>query len=289
GSRKGIPEQLQEDFRVTGLSHIVAISGYNITLVVSIMMAVFRPLGRRLSIIISAIAVILFTLFVGASPAVVRACIMGLIALVALNSERKGDVTIALALTATLMIGYNPKILFHDVGFQLSFLATMGLIYVSPLLEKYFQWLPEKLAIRDSILLTLSAQIMALPIILYNFNNLSVISPISNLLISGPFIPLTMLFGFLGTLTSYVFLPLAKLVAFPAYLLLEYIVNITHLTASIPYASVEVSWFSNSLLLGYFIILATMLKYRWQGEERQHRQIIRRKLEFAQILARKTH
>jgi competence protein ComEC len=280
GSRKGIPEKLSEAFRITGLTHIIAISGYNITLIASILMAFFRPLGKRKSIILAAAGITLFTLFAGASAAVVRACIMGLISLFALHSERKGDITITLLISAAIMIGYNPKILFHDVGFQLSFLATMGLIYVSPLIEPYFQWLPERLAIRESILLTLSAQIMALPIILFNFQALSVVSPLSNLLIAGPVLPLAMLFGFLAVMTSYISIAIAKLVAFPAYLLLQYVSKITVLTSKIPYASVEVNWFKSPLFIGYFILLSLWLLWTWKHRHRQSLNIQQLKLRF---------
>lgn len=280
GSRKGMPEQLTLDFQTTGLTHIVAISGYNITLIVSILMAIFKPFGRRTSILLSALGIMVFTLFVGASPAVVRACIMGLIALTALNSERKGNISIILALTASIMIGYNPKILIHDVGFQLSFLATMGLVYVSPILEPYLQWLPKKLAIRDSINLSLSAQIMALPIIVLNFQNLSLISPISNLLVAGPIIPFSMLFGFVGTMTSYISLPLAKIIAYPGYLLLQYIVHVIEFTADIPYAALQISWFSKSMLALYFIGLSGILLWWWQEEQRRHMKIHQLQLFF---------
>ncbi|MDP2691704.1 MAG: ComEC/Rec2 family competence protein [bacterium] len=289
GSRKGIPDQLAEDFRITGLTHIIAISGYNITLLVSILMALFRPLGKRLSILISAIGIIVFTLFVGASAAVVRACIMGLIALLALNSERKGSITLTLLMTVTLMIGYNPKILVHDIGFQLSFLATMGLIYVSPLIEPYFRWLPASFAIRESILLTTSAQIMALPVILFNFQALSIVSPLSNLLIAGPIIPLAMLFGFLGTVVSFVYLPLAKLIAFPAFLLLKYIVNIIQLTARIPYASMDVTWFSKSLFWIYFAALTGVLLITWKKRHRIDQRITHHRLEFQHLIIQKIH
>jgi competence protein ComEC len=275
GSRKGMPEELTADFQTTGLTHIVAISGYNITLVVSILMAIFKPFGKRISILLAALGIILFTLFVGATPAVVRACIMGLIALLALNSERKGNITIILALTASLMIGYNPKILIYDVGFQLSFLATMGLIYVSPILEPYLKRLPKKLAIRDSINLSLSAQIMALPIIVLNFQNLSLISPISNLLVAGPFIPFSMLFGFVGTMASYISIALGKIIAFPGYLLLQYIVHMIEFTADIPYAAVSISWFSKSMLFIYFIGLSGVL-YRWWKKDQQREETIRK-------------
>jgi ComEC/Rec2-related protein len=284
GSRKGIPEKLSEAFRITGLTHIIAISGYNITLIASLLMAFFRPFGKRKSIILAGSGIIIFTLFAGASAAVVRACIMGLISLFALHSERKADITITLLLSAVIMVGYNPKILFHDVGFQLSFLATMGLIYVSPLIEPYFKWLPNKLAIRESILLTLSAQIMALPIILFNFQALSVVSPLSNLLIAGPILPLAMLFGFLGVITSYLSLALAKLVAYPAYLLLQYVTNITTLTAKIPYASVKVTWFQKPLFISYFIALSLWLLWTWKKKEQQILHIQQLKLIFHQRL-----
>ncbi len=280
GSRKGIPDKLSEAFRITGLTHIIAISGYNITLIASILMAFFRPFGKRKSIIFAGTGIILFTLFVGASAAVVRACIMGLISLFALHSDRKGDITITLLLSAVIMIGYNPKILLHDVGFQLSFLATMGLIYVAPLIEPYFTWLPDKLAIRESILLTLSAQIMALPIILFNFQALSVVSPLSNLLIAGPILPLAMLFGFLGVVSSYISLALAKLIAYPAYLLLQYVANITVLSSKIPYASIEVTWFQKPLFIAYFILLSLWLLWKWNTKHKRQLNIDQLKLRF---------
>ncbi|MDF2379800.1 MAG: ComEC/Rec2 family competence protein [Candidatus Gracilibacteria bacterium] len=284
GSRKGIPDALNQDFQTTGLSHIIAISGYNITLLVTIFMAIFRPFGKKASIIISAIAVIIFTFFVGASPAVVRACIMGLISLVALNSERKGNITLGLFFTAAVMIGYNPKILAYDVGFQLSFLATMGLIYVSPLIEPYFKWIPETLALRESILLTTSAQIMALPIILFNFQNLSLVSPLSNLLISGPTIPFAMLFGFISTIVSYFWISLAKLIAFPAYLLLNYIIYVIQWTAKIPFAAVSITWFSQPMFITYFIGLIYILKKLWSTTNLRQLRINRQKVQFQQLI-----
>ncbi len=280
GSRKGIPPELSESFRITGLTHIIAISGYNITLIASILMGIFKPFGRKPSIIISALGITLFTLFVGASPAVVRACIMGLIALLALNSDRKGQITLTLIITVVLMIGWNPKILRYDVGFQLSFLATMGLIYVAPLIEKYFLWIPETLALRESILLTMSAQIMALPIILYNFQSLSLISPISNLMVAGPVLPLAMLFGFIGTVVSYIFLPIAKLIAFPAYLLLQYITWIINLTAKVPYANIDITWFTKPFFVAYSIGLTYLLLKYWKQIHRRELNIIRLKNGF---------
>lgn len=235
----------------------------------------------------SAIAVIIFTIFVGASPAVVRACIMGLLAMLALNSNRQTEITLTLVLTAAIMCFYNPKILFHDIGFQLSFLATMGLIYISPLLNPYFRWLPKRLAIRESVLLTISAQIMAMPIILLNFQKLSLVSPLSNLLIAGPTIPMAMLFGFLGTIVSFIYLPLGKVIAYPAFLLLNYIVGIARQTASIPFASVEITWFGKPLLIIYFVMLSLLLRRSWKKAKLIEATLTSNRLIFKQMIFRK--
>ena len=274
GSRAGIPEQLNKDFQTTGLSHIIAISGYNITLIATLLLSLLASFGKRTSRWLAGIGIIVFTIFVGASPAVVRACIMGIISLIALNTERKSNINIVVALTAAIMIGYNPQILWHDIGFQLSFLSMMGLIYVSPILEPYLHWLPKKLAIRDSVLLTLSAQIMALPVIALNFQKLSLVSPLSNLLIAGPIIPYTMLFGFLGTITSCVSLTLGKIIAFPGYLLVTYLTTVIHLTANIPYAAVAIDWFSVPILALYFFVLIILLIKHWRIRKRIEQRII---------------
>ena len=214
GSRKGIPDDLIVDFNATGLTHIVAISGYNITLVILIVSGMFGFLTRRWKAIVSGIFVLLFVLFVGASAAVVRAGVMGVIGLMALYLGRDYVVEIALMAAAFVMAVWNPKILVYDVGFQLSFLATAGLIYVAPKLERFVKWVPQGFGVRESLLMTLSAQVLALPVILLNFERLSLISPIANVFIL-PFIPLAMLLGFFSVFFG-------RIVGFFGYLVLFY-------------------------------------------------------------------
>lgn len=264
GSRKGIPKELTEQFTTTGLSHIVAISGYNITILVTVIMALLRSFGKRFAIITSAVTVILFTVAVGASAAVVRACIMGLISLLALNYGRKGDVSIALLMTAAIMITINPKILYFDIGFQLSFLATVGLIYLSPLFEKYTKHIPNLLGLKEGLLLTVSAQITTLPIMLTSFERLSLVAPLSNMLISGPFIPFAMLFGFIAGITGFISIFLAKLIGFIGYVCLSYIIFIVHLSANIPNASVDIFWFNKAFLILYYTSLTWFLYKYWE-------------------------
>jgi len=258
GSRRGIPEDLMEDFNTTGLTHIIAISGYNITLIIVILATVFKSLPRKLKFILTTLSIIAFTILVGASAAVVRASIMGILSLIALQSGRQAQVTIILLLSAALMLLKNPFILRFDVGFQLSFLATLGLVYVSPYFEKLLKLLPNTLAIRESLSLTLSAQVTAVPIILSSFGRLSLVAPLANLLVA-PAIPASMLFGFLASASYLVSSALGQLLSYIAWLSLEYIIQVTKLCARIPSASVELREIGKEWLVGYYILLTALL------------------------------
>lgn len=258
GARKGIPEGLMEKFNITGLTHIIAISGYNITIIIVFVMWMLGGLPRMMGFAVACVAIVLFTLFVGASPAVVRASIMGILGLIALNYGRQNNINLTILWSAALMVAWNPKILMYDVGFQLSFAAVMGLIYVAPHFEKYSKKLPEAFGIREAITMTLAAQVMALPIIVYNFERLSLIAPISNLLVAFA-IPPAMLFGFVAVLLSFIFFPLAQVFAYLAWGVLTYIIKIIELTAIIPYASINLPGMSLFMMAGYYAFLVLFL------------------------------
>ena len=262
GSRRGIPNDVLEDFNTTGLTHIIAISGYNIALVIAFITALFGSyVPRKYQFPLATIFVVAFTLLVGAGAAVTRAAIMGLLAFYALTHGRQYHVGIALAFTAAGMVGWNPRILIHDVSFQLSFAAVAGLLFVSPLLEKYFAKIPNKFAIRESLLMTMSAQITAVPLIVFYFDRLSLVSPLANILVA-PAIPLAMMVGFIAVAVGAVFLPAGILIGFLAYGLLSYILWIAEWGARLPGASVEVGSFGMGFVVIYYLGLVGFLCWR---------------------------
>lgn len=258
GARKGIPDSLMQKFNITGLTHIIAISGFNITIIIAFVMWMLGRLPRMTGFWVAIGAIVLFTLFVGASPAVVRASIMGILGLIALNYGRQNNIHLTILWSAAIMVLWNPRILIYDVGFQLSFAAVLGLMYVSPRFKKYSEKLPQAFGIREAITMTLSAQVMALPIIVYNFERLSLIAPLSNLLVAFA-IPPAMLFGFMAVLVSFIFFPLAQVLAYLTWGILSYIIKVIELTAVIPYASVNLPGMTFLMMAGYYLLLILLL------------------------------
>ena len=265
GARKGIPDDLMTKFNITGLTHIIAISGYNIAIIVVFFAWFFSRIPRKIGFIVTIAAIVLFTLFVGASPSVVRASIMGILGLLALNYGRQSNVSLTILWTAFFMVLWNPKTLWWDAGFQLSFAAVLGLVYVAPLFKKYAEKLPQAFGVRETILMTLSAQVMALPIIVYNFGRLSLIAPLANLLVAFA-IPPAMLFGFMAVILSFLFFPLGLLPAYVAWGILTYIIKVIELTAEVPYASVDVADVGVWVMFVYYLILVLLLYYYHQKD-----------------------
>lgn len=238
GSRRGIPPLLTEMFNVTGLTHIIAISGYNITIIITIIGSMLCWLPRKYRLIPAVLAIVLFTIFVGASAAVVRAAIMGCLGLLALHTKQKNIARISVLWTIFFMTMWNVKYMWFDAGFQLSFMAVVGLLEVSPLLEQWFKWLPKTLAIRESLQMTIAAQISTAPLLLALFGRVSLIAPIANLLIA-PFIPIAMLLGSIGTVVSYILFPLGQIICYPAWACLQYILYVAKFGSIVPYASIQ--------------------------------------------------
>lgn len=262
GYRGGLGS-LQEQFNSTGVTHIVAISGYNITIISTILLSLFISLHirRQRAFWIVVLGIILFVLFVGASASVVRAGIMGILVLVARQMGRISSIGNVLACTAVCMSVVNPHVLLWDAGFQLSFLATMGLVYIAPLFDRLLTWIPTLFGIRESTVATLSATVATLPLILYQFGRLSIVSPIVNILIL-PFIPFIMSVGFFSVVTSFLLYPFGAYVGYIAWAAMVYIVSIVRWFASMPFAAVEVSIPISIVVGSYGILGYIILRYK---------------------------
>lgn len=254
GSRQDIPQSIKDAFSRTSTSHILAISGYNITIIAEALLAVLvLVMRRRRAFWISVIVILLFTILTGASASVVRAAIMGLLLLFANGYGRLYDARNGITLAAGLMVFLNPFILVFDIGFQLSFLAVLGLIYFYPVLESRAKKLPEIAGLKESLLMTISAQMLVFPLIIYYFNQFSLVSLPANILVL-PLMPLTMLSGFLTGTGGLIFAPLGRAVGLFAWGLGSYQLEVIKWLGSLSFASITISikWFT---LVGIYTLI----------------------------------
>ncbi len=267
GVDKGLPEDLQQAFKDTGTSHIIAISGFNISLIAGFLLAIFgRLFGRTRGAIFAGIGIVLYTMLVGADPAVFRAAMMGIAALVAHHIGRRQDGLNILFLVAAGMNLYNPLYI-QDAGFQLSFFATLGLILYAEPLSKFSEQLlarfhlqPDTIqkvspVISDFFLLTLAAQVTTLPIMAYHFNRLSLISFVAN-----PFIlpaqPAVMMLGGAATIVGMLIQPLGQLLAYIAWPFVSYTIRVVELFGNMPGAAVSVDFPFWGVIAWYAVLLA---------------------------------
>lgn len=233
GGHGSLPQNIVNDFNATGTSHIIAVSGFNITIIVTALASLAYLLGRKQSFWLATLTIIGFVIITGATASVVRAAIMGFLLLLALNIGRQYSIVPSLFFAGLIMLIINPKILYWDVGFQLSFAATLGIVYFMPVLEKLSVKLPPLLGAKTLILTTLSAIAATLPIILYNFGTLSLSAPVVNVLVL-PVVPFAMLFGFLAVLPF-----LGAGFALAANGLLIYIIRTIGFFGTLPYSSLN--------------------------------------------------
>lgn len=219
GVRSDFPAAFKEAMTRSGTTHLVALSGYNISILVFAIWNVFgRWWTRRGTFILTAAFIALFVIMTGGEASIVRAGFMGFLTLLAKESGRIYSFRNAITLTAFGMVVFDPTVLVYDVGFQLSFLSLLGLVYLMPALASvsgFERKSPGFLNWRENLLTTASAQIAVLPLLLYHFREFSLLGIIANTLILG-FVPYTMFLGFalagLGFISYYLGLVVALLV-----------------------------------------------------------------------------
>jgi competence protein ComEC len=276
GRDRQFPEETAEAMRRTSTLHLVAVSGYNITVVAAAILKFLEllTLQRKLAWWFSLFGIVSFVLLVGAPASAVRAGIMGLLVLLAKQAGRISDARNLITFAAALMLLAEPSLFRWDLGFQLSFLATIGILYVSPVLLSWITRAQNLGFQKPSILKeitadTLGAQLMVAPWILYTFGTISLVGLFANIFVL-PFIPLSMFFSFLTGLGGLISEGLGRIVGLLAFLLLHYILWVIEFFGRLPFASLSFSkpsilivLVAYILLVGYFVKASRKRKFSY--------------------------
>lgn len=258
GEKASFSQALRQSFVNTGTIHIVALSGYNVTIIAEWIMKLFARISlipKNFGIGAGMLTVILFIIMTGASSTAIRAGIMAVLVLVARATGRNYDVARALLLACVVMVLLNPLILVYDVSFQLSFLATIAVIFLAPRIEKYFEWVPKTFELRDIVSVTCAAYIFVFPFILYEMGNFSLSALPANVLIL-PFIPFTMMLGFATGFAGLIWYGLGAPLGFISYLFLHYELSVISFFSNLPFAAFSFPDFPlvlTILIYAYFV------------------------------------
>lgn len=269
GGTQGLGASLLRDFIRSGLIHIVVLSGYNVMIVAETVLAALAFLSRRRAAVLAALVIGVFVLAAGAGAASIRAGIMAMFALLARATGRTYDVTRALVLTALLMLLWNPLLLTYSVGFDLSVIATLGLILGMPLLEPRLTFIKNTF-LRETFAATTTAQISVIPLLLYVNGLFSLVALPANLLVL-PFVPIAMAASALAGFAGLVMPTLAPIVGLPAYVLLSYITRVVHTASTLPLAAFAVPSFSFVWVMGAYSLLALFVYILVRNKKRQTR------------------
>ena len=267
-----------DDFAATGTTHIIAISGFNITIIAGIFAGLARRLfGQRRAVWVAIAGVVVYTVLVGASAAVLRAALMGILYLWGRHLGRATFAPVSLSVAAIGMTAWNPYTLW-DVGFLLSFAATIGLVLYAEPLERGAERVLARVTsaeqaqrilglISEALLMTLAAQISTIPLLLYYFGRLSLVTLLTNFLIL-PVQSYLMVVGGIATLLGLVFRPLGQVVGWIAWVFLTYTIEMVRLTARVPLASVSVQM-EGWMVWAYYGLRGSLTW--WMAQSREQR------------------
>lgn len=255
GARSSLPKDVQDTMNSVGLSHIVAVSGYNLTILVVLLQKVLKRRWRWGSLVISIGLIVVFTIISGASASIVRAAIMATIFLLASYYGRDLSILVCIGITAVITLVANPTAAMDDLGWQLSFLSLTGIVVLSPVILRL---LPKRTRLVSELLaVTLSAQIATVPFILYIFGQYSLVAIVANVVVM-PLIPLLMASGFIAGVLGLLLPYSAYIVASPLNFLIGKILELLRYLQSFhgfivtnkPTLSILFGWYSVLCVIG---------------------------------------
>lgn len=251
GQRSAMPEQTQDVLRTAGLAHLVAVSGYNLTVLVRLARRVSSKRSRYQALLISLTLISIFLLLTGFSASIVRAAIVSTLSVLAVYYGRRIKPAVLLLFTAAITGFWNPIYVWDDIGWYLSFLAFFGVLIVSPLI--LIRLKATKNAFVQLIVESFSAQLMTIPLVVLLFKEFSVVGLLANVL-TVPAVPFAMLTSLVAGLAGMIVPQIAGILALPAKILLTYMLDIANILAGLPYASAEVAIDSLTMFMLYTVI-----------------------------------
>ena len=266
GIKTEISDNLKDRLNRSGIRHLTAISGMHTIILINALMFLFLGAGlwRKQAFFLTLIFILFFVTITGFQPSTIRASIMASLLLLAQVVGRMNNPTRAIVLSALIMLLLNPFLLF-DIGFQLSFLAVMGINYLFPIFRFWLRKIPKTLGLKSILIMTLSAQLFTLPILIYNFGYVSLIAPITNLLIL-PTLPFILIFGAISAILALFSHSLALILIFPCYILLSYLLKITNIFSSFAFSSIHLSFPWIFVIIFYSFLFYFV--YNWRKEHR---------------------
>ena len=261
-ARESMPQDLKTDFNNSGLTHFIAVSGFNITILIVFLSYLLKIFPTFIRVILITISIWIFVILVWDSVSVIRASIMWLVWYYIATSGRVADNLWVIIFVWIIMVLLSPLSLNYDISLHLSFLAVIGILYTQKFFEKWFYFLPDFLAIREAFVLTLSAMSFALPIILFNFWQLSLLSPFANIAVTWT-IPLAMLWGFLSICVDFVYHSLSIWISYFTWVLLAWDIKIVHFFGGLDWAIIHSDlWiYKYSFEILYFVVLIFLVSY----------------------------
>lgn len=257
GQRNTLPTALNEQLSTVSLTHIVAVSGYNLMIIVAVMRRLLRKTSKYQTTLAIVALVLLFIALVGTSASIIRAAFVCLLSLAAWYYGRQFRPHLLILLVAAVTAGWYPVYIWSDIGWYLSFLAFTGILLLAPLLQRRLGE-PRKLKVVLATLLeTSAAQLMTLPLIMFIFGRLSVIGLLANLAIV-PLVPIAMLGAMVAGLAGTLAPQFAGWVAWPARYLLDYMVSMVQTLSAVPHASVNQKLTVVQMVIMYGLLVAIM-------------------------------
>lgn len=260
GQTKGVSEDILEDFKNSGVTHLLAVSGSNIAYIIMFLSLTSNKIfGKYMSYYVIIVSIIIFIFVSGASASVARAGIMAILNIIAVLLSKKSNTLNNIFFSALILLCINPLTL-YDVGFILSFVGTFGIVTISKVLTDYIKKYLKNKFVSETIGITLSAQIMLTPIMIYYFNTFSLISLITNFLIV-PISGFLTTLGFITVLISIFSIKIARIVAYAIYSLTYFMFCVTNFFGNISWANLIIPTPKIWMMLTYYVLLFIFIKY----------------------------